>query len=211
MNEDGTPKDLVQVWNRNDKGKAARALTQLYGYMSFNHLAYGVLSTFDFTWFVHRVFTSDGGEIEISRAVPRTELLPTLAAFLLMTKKKALYASPTVSPILGAISPFSDENLYKLTALLPHQFLFLRPVSGSSLGNDVVVGWTRCGSVLRGRLAGSDKLYAFKTIDITKGKGLHEEMDKEVNIYERLGALQGKVVPRFIGYADFNGLFRALV
>ena len=36
-------------------------------------------------------------------------------------------------------------------------------------------------------------------------------MDAEVEIYRHLAELQGKVIPEFYGYVDFNGLFRALV
>lgn len=192
--------DLITDWVKDDQ--IERAVCQLYGYMSFNYLRYGILSNYDCTWFFHRIPHHPGGGIEISRCVSRNELIKTFSACLLMVNDDPFYPTSKTSPNLLKVSPITEESRYELTEIKANQFKFLR---------DQILGSARFGTVIRGQLAGSTKVFAFKTVDISKKNGLAAEMDAEVNIYRHLDHLQGTVIPKFHGYVDFNGLFRALV
>jgi serine/threonine protein kinase len=173
--------------------------------MSFNHLKYGILSTYEWTFFFRR--TAGGSSIEVSMPVHRKEIIHTMCAFLLMLMNDEwTHMSPAGSPELDDAKWFHGfpTQRGKLIQLNPTQFR----LTGSHLG------WTRFGSVITGEIPGGNGKQlnvVFKTENVASEHGRDQKMQKEAQMYCDLRALQGKVIPVFYGYVDFNGIFRALV
>ncbi|KAI3658092.1 hypothetical protein MP638_002376, partial [Amoeboaphelidium occidentale] len=56
--------------------KEYRAVAQIYGYMSVNHMKYGLLSTYRFSFFFRRMDREDGVSVlEVSPPIPTSELM----------------------------------------------------------------------------------------------------------------------------------------
>ncbi|KAI9092133.1 hypothetical protein DFS34DRAFT_310848 [Phlyctochytrium arcticum] len=86
----------------NLEGKIHRAINQMYGYMTFNHTRYGVLTTYDNTYFLKRVYSELGGHLEVSgpftfdSANPYT-VIEAYTTLLLLTIEDWFYVSPPSS------------------------------------------------------------------------------------------------------------------
>ncbi|PKC62672.1 hypothetical protein RhiirA1_464848 [Rhizophagus irregularis] len=57
---------------------AYNPINQIYGYMCANRLCYGVLSTFDQTWFLKRGIIGNHGWLQVSDVITNTSTEPTL-------------------------------------------------------------------------------------------------------------------------------------
>ncbi len=144
------PDDLVSAIEKSGgEGKIAHAVQQVYGYMSVNHLKYGVLSTYEKTFFFRRVVVSEGQQqsiLEVSGVVERDRTrkdgftaMEAWMAFILLTDRDSFYSSPNSTPemkskfILPAAESVDMKMFFKLS-----DFYFSQRISGGQLG--AVVG-----------------------------------------------------------------------
>ena len=82
----GAP-DLVAKYNRFPKdNRIQRSVEQVYGYVHLNNLRYGVLSTYDVSWFIN---VSDNGKLYISSPIKFDDTNPSLLQSLAYLASKA--------------------------------------------------------------------------------------------------------------------------
>lgn len=95
-------RNLVEEYGRKqDKptAKVVKLIQQVYGYMTFNHQRYGVVSTYDQTWYFRRMDSTTGGILEITDPIKRDSqnpyLLESLLTLLHLADESWFYVSPT--------------------------------------------------------------------------------------------------------------------
>ncbi|KAJ3045497.1 hypothetical protein HDV00_009151 [Rhizophlyctis rosea] len=184
--------DLVTAWNSLTAPKTNKtvykAITQIYEYMSLNHLRYGVLSTFEGTWFLQRVEGAagvTGGVLEMAgpftiRPSAPFSIFEALGAFMTIVNEDRFYTSPHQSP---APTPRNYT---------PTEF----PVN-------------RAGAVVNATFQGYPVI--LKTVDTTKYSDLAEELEHEAQIYHLLGDLQGNYIPQFVAYVTIWDLLDIII
>ena len=84
-------------------------IEQIYGYMGHNELQYGVLSTYEATWFLRRP-PDKPGELCISEAVRSTAINPTLFQCLAYTMSLARHSFNVPSPPVSPPLPEDDDE-----------------------------------------------------------------------------------------------------
>ncbi|KAI9002821.1 hypothetical protein BC832DRAFT_108620 [Gaertneriomyces semiglobifer] len=202
--------DILQEWtlNGNDvKSKVFRAISQLYGYMTFNQLRYGILTTYNSTWVFRRSSSAQGGVLEVSeRFTPVSQngrpLLEALFTVITLAEENWFYASPTHSP---APSPpavrraLESVDPHRLQTEFPYSLVRFRRSKDRS----------RAGAIVEGDFRGTNAI--MKTVDISKHETLTAELDNEVSVYRSLAGLQGAILVRVLAYAEIWNMLRMLV
>ncbi|KAJ3162928.1 hypothetical protein HDU88_006568 [Geranomyces variabilis] len=179
---------IVAEWpaaQRNPKSKLARVIHQVYGYMTFNHLRYGVLTNYEKTWFLRRVDVPQGGQLEISDPFAYSSTSTLFQAWVtitLLAENNWFYSSPTTSPCATSLSAPPAPA----------------PTSDPRIG--VVVHGTYYGTSV-----------AMKVVDASKEQWASEELDHEVSVYSALRSLSGSTIPRVIAYIEVRDMLRILV
>jgi hypothetical protein len=181
------PKKDQILLNSSEETKATRAITQLWGYLSVNNLKYGILTTFNDTYFFRREFSEDQSvsRLEISRSVAigdtSVPIVGALCYFSSLLLESYLYASPYSTHILPLKSP-ANVNKYEVAQVDMSHFDF-GVATDFQKGPNVIVGdYAR------------DKTALFKLLDSTK-KGTTTMFLTELEAYKRLDELQGAIVP----------------
>jgi hypothetical protein len=172
--------------NQNKDTKVSRAICQLWGYMTVNHLKYGILTTFNETFFFKREFREDLGtsKLEISPGVrigdSQTPIVGALCYFTSLLLESHLYTSPYSIPTMPRKDPVqlskyevANVNLYDFHFSAPTDFKAHHVISGQYLQN---------------------KSSLFKLLDTTND-GSSSMFWTELEAYQRLDELQGNVVP----------------
>ncbi|TPX53863.1 hypothetical protein PhCBS80983_g06122 [Powellomyces hirtus] len=209
------PKQRGIVWTYQDSqptSKVRRAINQIYGYMTFNQHRYGVLTTYEETYFLQRQWSEAGGRLQIAgpfsynKRTPFT-VLEAYTTLLLLCIDKWFYASPTTSPApsrsgSASASPSTSRPStpmpYTLTDVDIRDVTFIK-------GRDR----SRAGAVVGGTFRGENVI--FKIVDDTKNSQFATELDNEVDHYRALAHLQGRIIPRFLGYIRVWNMLRILV
>jgi hypothetical protein len=179
-------KDRILI-NRSDETKASRAVTQLWGYLSVNNLKYGILTTFNDTFFFKREFSEDQNisRLEISRSVsigdPSVPIVGALCYFFSLLLESHLYAPPYSTQILPRKSPVK-LNKYEVAQVDISHFRF-----------GIATDFQKGTNVILGDYAPGNSAL-FKFLDSTK-KGSTTMFFTELEAYKRLDELQGTIVP----------------
>ncbi|KAJ3178713.1 hypothetical protein HDU85_005116 [Gaertneriomyces sp. JEL0708] len=118
--------------------------------------------------------------------VPRTSSSPVPSTTSLAPVSRATASSP---------SP-SDTH-----ALIDADISLIEYVKGRDRGAS--------GAVIEGLYCGRKVM--FKLVDETKHLRLAEDLDREVGLYHQLATLQGRVIPRFLGYIRVGDMLRIIV
>ena len=88
-------------------------ITQTFGYLLANHLRYGVISTYDNTWFLFRP-PNNPGELQISSSFQSNSQQPTLfqgfCHLLSLVDKEHMCNSAPPSPPVLLLSSNEDED-----------------------------------------------------------------------------------------------------
>ncbi|CAJ0651089.1 14744_t:CDS:2 [Entrophospora sp. SA101] len=117
-------KNIVSLYLREKKtrkGKYAGSkdttvyepINQIYGYMCANKLCYGVLSTFNQTWFLKRGVKEDQGWLQISDVITNTSTDPTLlksVAYVIFTATSNRYSPFIEKPAMFAVKELSSDT-----------------------------------------------------------------------------------------------------
>ncbi|KAJ3275061.1 hypothetical protein HK104_003981 [Borealophlyctis nickersoniae] len=198
--------NLVTAYhNAGPKSKVGRAINQVYGYKTFNHHRYSVLTTYEETYFFQRVYSTSGGHLQVAgpftwnESTPFT-LLEAYTTFLLLVIRNWFYTSPTSAP-----SP-SVPSSRRSTPPSPPSYL-LTDVDITCLTFDKGRDRSRVGTVVEGTMRGLKVI--FKILDETKHDST--ELDEEVGQYQNLTPLQGVSIPRFLGYIRVWDMLRIVV
>jgi hypothetical protein len=172
--------------NQNKDTKVSRAICQLWGYMTVNHLKYGILTTFNETFFLKREFREDQGtsKLEISPGVrigdSQTPIVGALCYFTSLLLESHLYTSPYSTPTMPRKNPV-QLNKYEVANVNLYDFHFSAPTD------------FKAHHVLSGQYL-QNKPSLLKLLDTTKS-GLSSMFWTELEAYQRLDELQGNVVP----------------
>jgi hypothetical protein len=176
-------KELI---NCNHDTKVSRAICQLWGYMTVNNLRYGILSTFNETFFLKREFCDDQGvsTLQISSGVrignPHIPIVGALCYFTSLVLESHLYTSPYSTPSLPRKKPV-PLNKYEVANVDLLDFRFSTPTD------------FKAHHVLAGQYD-HKKPALFKLLDTTKS-GLRSMFFTELEAYKRLDELQGGLIP----------------
>jgi predicted Ser/Thr protein kinase len=191
--------NIVEILNAEDPPvSVSNSIMQIFGYMAHNRCRYGVLSTYENTWFFMRP-VNDTGALFISDVVKYEDTSPTLLRCFAYLRSLARQGSdcsfpPTFPPQLPG-----DEQLNRGD-------LRLEKFDWDSFELTGVLGKGRSGKTFDGTLRG--ERVAIKLADLWQKKKLHEEMITEARVYVQLGKLQGHGIPKLMGVGyTAGGLF----
>ncbi|EGF78959.1 hypothetical protein BATDEDRAFT_90344 [Batrachochytrium dendrobatidis JAM81] len=198
----------------------ASALDQLYHYMRLNHRQYGILSSYENTWFVYRNQECAVCEeprsheaLYVSEGISFTAQTPTVQQCLSYFSSIVNHNhmdSPPVSKRPSRASSATQISRPSSTRVSPRASLS-RGCSSLSSGiqineqpQDFDVDDFKFDTVLG---EGRSKVYldyygssriALKVADIAKHGEMLPELLNEVSVYEQLSGLQGNGIPRFV-------------
>ncbi|KAJ3022653.1 hypothetical protein HKX48_005583 [Thoreauomyces humboldtii] len=187
--------------------RVAKALSQLYGYMTFNDHRYGVLTTFDRTWFFERA-GERSGRLRVAGPFAfndDSKLLVGYLTLLRLVDERWFYASPTASPRPASkgssagtspalqrrsqaprSSTVSADSRYEMEDIGPNDIQFEKTIDRSNA------------IIARGSFRGGPPSL-FKCVDASQHHDLASQMKNEVSIYRTLEPLHGSAVPTFHG------------
>ena len=229
--------DIVEVYQENLKDLAENRappvsvidqIKEIYAYMGHNELQYGVLSTYENTWFLRRPQDTPG-ELFISDAVMNSAADPTLLqcfAYVMSLARR----SPN-SPVPPPASPApptedckppseQDEASKRSRADIERDSEVTQSKQSGEEAELVDFGWDdlkvidilgywRCGKVYKALFRGEE--VAYKLCDLWKHPEYKEEFLSEVVTYTILEKLQGRSIPRLKGVGYTAGGFMAFV
>ncbi|GJJ78399.1 hypothetical protein EMPS_10758 [Entomortierella parvispora] len=207
--------DLVKKYN-NDIASIAAGLEprnpiwpyvlQMFLYLSLNRLRYGVLTTYEQTWFLRR----DEGVLHVSPAIRHHDTLPTVLQCYkhivdLANEDHISAPAPLTLSLNGQHVRRQDFQKIDSNKLEAQESLGLQQVDLGEFELQEVIGEGRSGRVFRAFWR--DKPVALKICDLYKNPKYEEEILTEVAVYQALESLQGIYVPRLriVGYD--GGLF----
>lgn len=199
--------------------KVVKALQQLYGYMSYNYMRYGILTTYKSTYFLRRMGNST---LTISKPIPlsggKLHILQYWLFVLCKSHQEGFYSSPAGNPFDTIFytggKPFQQKlkpivfksgmyqnKKYNLVDIQNSQIKFadLTERKYGSLSRGC------CGAVISGSILNNDDI-KFKTIDSFNNAGAMEICLKEISVYEMLESLQGSLIPFFYGFYNLHGI-----
>jgi predicted Ser/Thr protein kinase len=214
--------DIVNEYN--SSRTSASAVNQLYQYLRLNHRTYGVITSYDHTWFVYRsqqcsiCDESEGHEtLYVSEGIPYTAQNPSVlqcfAYFNSIVNHNHMDSPPTskrssrassATRLSRAASATFQSGSFRGTSGLLHE------IQINDQAHDFDVDDFKLNTVLG---EGRSKVYldhyesqpiALKTADIAKHPEMLPELQNEVSVYEELSELQGKAIPRLVchGYVE---------
>jgi hypothetical protein len=174
--------------------RVSRAITQLWGYMTVNHLKYGLLTTFNNTFFFKRLSI---GKLEISRGIAvddsKVPLVGALCYFTSLLLDSHLFTAQDFTPTLTRRHPVLTSK-YDVANVTIADFHFALPAD------------FKAGHVVLGQYA-EHKPTLLKILDSTQ-IGRTAMFHTELTAYQRLEELQGICVPTFEqAYLMSNFLF----
>ncbi|KAJ3250173.1 hypothetical protein HK103_003791 [Boothiomyces macroporosus] len=191
--------------------KIVKALQQIYGYMSYNYMRYGILTTYKHTYFLRRMGKST---LAISKPIPLDgihdySILQCWLFVLCKSHQEGFYSSPAGHP---SQPTFKTETItftndiyetvkYNLVHINSSQIHFADLIE-RKYG---VMSRGACGAVISGSIYGYDNI-KLKTVDSFNIPKALEICQKETAIYHKLENLQGRIIPRFFGFFNLHGI-----
>ena len=216
-----TSSDIVNSMN----GSIANAVSQLYHYMRLNHRKFGILTSYEYTWFAYRSqeYSNDGVPVEtlfITNGIAYTDQNPTVLqsfAYFNSLANNEHMDSPSVSKrssrtnsstnISRVPSPTSSPrvSIFKdgrpLSAQPPHVNHEPQEFDANDFQLNSVLGEARSKVYLEQY---ENDLVALKVSDVSRHSAMLPELLNEVSIYNNLVDLQGKGIPKLLchGYIE---------
>jgi predicted Ser/Thr protein kinase len=210
--------DVVNSYNTTTA--CASAVNQLYHYLRLNHRKYGILSSYENTWFVYRsqecavceepqghetLYVSEG----ISLYAQTPTVLQCLAYFNSIVNNVHMDSPPTSKRPSRAnsatqISQRSSPRVSLRSSVLLAGSPLSSEIQINEQAQDFNVDEFKFDTVLG---EGRSKVYldyyesnriALKVADIAKHREMLPELLNEVSVYEQLSVLQGNGIPRFV-------------
>ena len=198
--------NLVKTYTRNlvecrSKISIIHPMEQIFGYLSYNQLQFGVLTTYDKTWFLCRN-KENLGQVRISPPIQYNDQMPTLFQCLfylihLSRNNHRCGTAPALPPISSPPSHLSNGE----GESIPLNFF-----NWGSFNTLSVLGEGRSGTVFKAILHG--EIVALKICDLWQHPDYEKELHNEVKVYHALKGLQGDCIPRLKGAGyTAGGLF----
>lgn len=204
------------------------ALQQVYGYMTFNHTKFGILTSWTHALFLRRAETPDRKcleyyLVELEGSSPSISMLKAWAGILLLANQDWFYASPTIcdpplnqhfgdsvtgkkvhQKAVGEAEGFTN-NTYELATL---DFRLCEFDLSSARYGEIDGGSIVWGGLLR---SDTDTLdVTFKVVDACRYPDAAEILQDEANAYAALHTLQGTAIPQVYGLYEIWGILHVL-
>ncbi|KAI8995783.1 hypothetical protein BC832DRAFT_568499 [Gaertneriomyces semiglobifer] len=217
-----TDRALAAFFQNRDSGekmdskflKFGKAVEQIYGYMTFNFLRFGILSTYQQTWVFERVLEpgGQGGVLQMAGPFsPGPELVEVYLTMVLLAQDAWLYVSPTSSVIPKTL----PEKLLRMQRHIVNPDTVDLGDSCTQVTFTEGIVRSQTGAVVAGSILddhGDEKPVIFKTADMLVLQGsLASKLNHEVQVYDALKELQGSCIPRCYGYGVVGGMLGVLV
>ncbi|RHZ85979.1 hypothetical protein Glove_57g125 [Diversispora epigaea] len=195
---------------------AKMVIWQIYNYMCQNQLQYGVLTTYDNHWFLHRSDKTPS-KLSISPTLSSQSKSPTVLeayAYIIM-QARASIPSPVdknsdiiteqtnthVTRSMASISETSESQQNQQNQQNPQN---QQNLNFTDFEFNSVLGHGRSGKTLLCKFRGDD--IALKTADLYKTPAkILKEMQNEVKIYKDLEDIQGIYIPKLVCYGYYGG------
>jgi hypothetical protein len=201
-----TPYRRIELTAKNDS-KVSRAICQLWGYLTVNHLRYGVLTTFNETYFIMRTEHPDEprkSRMMISPCIhvdpDKNDNLTLFASWLYLihlANADRLYSSPYTTPTLTRKMMLQNKDRYAVSKISLSDLKFTHQTTlrhRSALAADI----------------GNDTRVVVKLFEVEKSDEYLDQFNTEVAVYRRLESLQGSTIPRFLGCFRASGYFMGI-
>jgi hypothetical protein len=176
--------DEKVLMSHNKDTKVSAAICRLWGYMALNHLKYGILTTFNETFFLKREFCEGQSKLEISPGVrigdSQTPIVAALCYFTSLLLESHLYTLPHSVPTPPLEDPVQLSK-YEVANVNLYDFHFSAPANINAL------------HILSGQYL-QNKPSLFKLMD-TKEEKSSSMFWTELEAYQRLDELQGDIIP----------------
>lgn len=218
--------DIVGAYNAVGNGNVNSALNQLYHYMRLNHRRYGILTSYENSWFVYRsqdcsicnphsvhetLIVSEG----ISYQDNNPTILQCFSYFNSIVDAIDMDSPPTSKRSSRANSAIQTSQRNSVSSSARSSInLEIRNSSFEQMviqqaqefdindfNLDKVLGEGRCKVYLE---TYDSEPIALKTADICKHRDMLPELLNEIAIYEKLSKLQGRGIPKLLchGYLE---------
>ncbi|GJJ78401.1 hypothetical protein EMPS_10760 [Entomortierella parvispora] len=164
---------------------------RIFAYLSFNRLKYGVLTTYDQTWFLKR----EEGVLLVSPTILHRDHSPTVLQCYkhIMDLANEDHFSPPAPLVQSSNCRRDHHRAHRLD---------LQDVDLGEFQLQEILGSGRSGRVFRALW--QDQPVALKVCDLYKHPDYEDEMLTEVTVYQVLESLQGVYIPRLL-FAGYDG------
>lgn len=209
-------------------------INQLYHYLRLNHKKYGILTSYDYTWFVYRIRDCSHCSAEepahdtvyVTRGISSKQHSPTalqsLAYFATIADSIYVESPPPSRPITRATSstrlpsrsnsrPGTPPNsgstrdtAFNSNPATPSGTTEERQFDADDFNLNLSIGEGRCKVYLDKY---EDSIIALKVADISKQPAMLDELKNELTIYELLKELQGFTIPKVL----FSGRLESIL
>jgi len=220
-----------KMFRTRDEKQSFEAIEQIYGYMTFNNLRYGILTNWTNTWALQRVETNGRQTLQCAgpfSVASQPSILKVFVGMVLLAENDWFYASPipNIPPSSRlfrlASSTLNEQKKAILLAgkyqvkprgqtyeLLPLDFRLCDFILSSAHP-------TEAGCIVRTELC-QESLdrpplpVICKIVDALRYPTLSITLQTEANNYAALYPLQGVVIPRVCGFYSVWGILHVLV
>ncbi|KAI3657640.1 hypothetical protein MP638_001359 [Amoeboaphelidium occidentale] len=197
------PNNAMTKLSTADSTKVSRVVAQIWGYMTVNHLKYGILTTLNDTYFFRRVEHQVGSasKLEVSHCLSTgLSQLPFMTAWLYIISlavESHTYASPYTSPAMSRkMIKKGDPYTVQEVSLSDIYFTQAGPLNLVSRAN---IGSSK-----------SPRIVHVKFFDVSKDENASEKFHCELAAYKKLESLQGTTVPKLYGSFIASGFLYGL-
>ena len=220
-----------KMFRTRDEKQSFEAIEQIYGYMTFNDLRYGILTNWTNTWALQRVETNGRKTLQCAgpfSVASQPSILKVFVGMVLLAEKDWFYASPTpnIPPpsrfFSLAPSTIKEQKKAILLAgkyqvkpgrktyeLLPLDFRLCDFILSSARSTET--GCIMRTELRRESLDRPPLLVICKIVDALRYPTPSITLQTEANNYAVLYPLQGVVIPRVCGFYSVWGILHVLV
>ncbi|KAG0237786.1 hypothetical protein BGX31_003485 [Mortierella sp. GBA43] len=220
-------------------GGAVFPLRQIFGYMFCNGFKYGILTTFNQTWFIRRVGRPESKDIQVSPTITFNQGQPTLLQCYLWfirlcdDDEECRLDTPDEQEIANSCDPEGGESDYQPPPSnedenngqgqsklgIVKRYLLRTRVTSKRKEKQVkkypqfkemrLISFDERAATFRARWQAQDVIV--KKCDIWKTPQVMKELQHEADIYDVLRDIQGDLIPRMLVAGISNGLEMLLV
>ena len=199
MHDDAPNEYWEDIGRSNNESILVRGIQQIYGYMSFNYLRYGILTTYHGAYFLKRVNQSTL-LISAAKYINDPDYLKYWMYLIAEADAEGCYSSPTGDPFARkSLVPIKSADRYTLSPINSLQIQFSDLINMKKGVDNGALG-----TVFGGNLESQEDI-KFKMVDSFNTAGALQLCETEVMFYKQLEELQGSVIPKFYGYFNLHG------
>jgi hypothetical protein len=181
-------------------------VNKVFTHMNMYKRKYGILSSYEFTWFLRRQFRNGKQYLEISRPISYAQSNPTLI-------ESVVYFASTVT--VEDFPSYTEPSFYTIIARAESSITMAPTVSGH---RSLYGGSFSLNDFTLDQPRGTPHDYVYhdqfngcpitlKVMDVPRVKMGLWDMEYEIGVYMKLESLQGLFIPRLVLYGQFQCLY----